>query len=79
MSVCSSECIRTNGEIQFVGGGQKRGVFPQVFSLAKQRDERVYDGRNVLLERQNVGFCVFWRVETKKVQTGFVETLHVLI
>lgn len=31
MSVYSSECIKTNHEIQFAEGGEKHGVFPRVF------------------------------------------------
>lgn len=31
MSVYSSECIKTNHEIQYAEGGEKHGVFPQVF------------------------------------------------
>lgn len=62
MSVYSSECIKTNREIQFVEGLRKAWSVSSGFSLGKQRDERVCDGRNILLAGQNVRVCVFRRV-----------------
>lgn len=86
MSVYSSECIKTNHEIQFAEGGEKHGVFPRVFLRRAEGMNEFCDVGNSLLARRHAGFCVvfflegyFIRGNKHLVQTGFVKTQRVFI